>query len=204
MESEQHSLTTATSTLLLEGLKDPGNESIWKEYIGRYRPMLVRYASRVGIDREDAEDVAQQILVAFAEAYRRGKYGREKGRLRTWLFGFARIQVLNWRKRDAKREKRISSSSDETDLFERIASPDELEESWEQEWKDAVLAECLREARRTVEPRTFDAFRLFVCEGWSARRVSEHLAMSENAVFGAKRRVLHRIRDLLPQLEEHW
>ncbi len=204
MESGQLNLTTATSTLLLEGLKDPSNESVWKKYIERYRPTLLKYACRVGIDREDAEDVAQQTLAAFAEAFQQGKYDREKGRLRTWLFGIARNQILNWRKRRAKRERSISSPENETDFFERIASADQLEEFWEQEWKDAVLAECLREAQRTVEPRTFDAFRLFACEGWSAQRVGEHLEISENAVFGAKRRVLHRIRELLPQLEEHW
>ncbi len=41
-------LQTITSTSLLEGLKSPDNRSVWTTFDERYRPMIVRYAQRLG------------------------------------------------------------------------------------------------------------------------------------------------------------
>jgi DNA-directed RNA polymerase specialized sigma24 family protein len=58
--------------------------------------------------------------------------------------------------------------------------------------------------RREVTPQTFEAFQLFVSGEWPAERVAAHLGITANAVFGAMRRVLQRLRQLLPSLEEDW
>ncbi len=203
-ESAKVHLSTTTSTLLLEGLKNADNQVVWREYVDRYRPLIVRYGQRLGLKPEDAEDVAQQSLAAFVTAYQQGKYDRDKGRLRTWLFGIARNHILNWRRRQADREVQVGGRNDQTDFFAQLADDDHLARVWEEEWRDAILRQCLAELKSDVEPSTLEAFDLFACRGWTARRVSAQLGISENAVFGAKRRILRRIRELLPQMEEHW
>jgi len=91
-----------------------------------------------------------------------------------------------------------------TGFFESIQDEDRLAEVWEQEWQQAVLAQCLRDVSREVEPTTFHAFDRFARQGRPAREVAEELGISENAVFGAKRRVLRRIREMLPEMKEIW
>lgn len=196
--------TTITSTDLLDGLRDPGNRAIWQEYIDRYRPTLIRYAARLGIGEADAEDIAQQTLVSFCTAYQHGKYDREKGRLRVWLFGIARNQIANWRRRRRAREVQVAGEAEQTDFFHGVQDEKELEQLWEQEWRESVVQQCLAEVRREVEPKTFEAFELFAGKGLPAEEVGARLGMTANAVFGAKRRILRRVRELLPQMESIW
>ncbi len=194
-------LTAATSTFLLERLKDPADQAIWRSFIERYRPMIVRTARRAGLGQEDAQDAAQQALMAFFTAYQEGKYDREKGRLRHWLFGIARHWILNTFDKHRRKQVNVTGEADQTDYFARLPADDRLEQVWEQEWREATLAHCLGRVRNEFDPKTFQAFELFAREGWPAQKVAEHLDMTSNAVFIAKHRILKRVRDLLPEME---
>lgn len=72
-----------TNTALLEGLRETGNDAIWKVFCTRYRPVVIAVARRLGLNADEAEDATQEALLAFATAYRQGKYDRDKGRLRS-------------------------------------------------------------------------------------------------------------------------
>lgn len=195
-------LQTVTSTFLLEGLRQPGNDTVWAQFDQRYRPMIVSYARRLGLGEDDAQDAAQQTLIAFNTSYQDGKYEREKGRLRTWLFGIARNQILNARRRRQKREVQVVDASGETQFFNRVEDEGEMAELWEQEWREAVLRQCLEEIRREFDAKTLEAFELFAWKGKSAQEVGEKLDMSANAVFLVKHRVMKRIKALVPKMEE--
>jgi RNA polymerase sigma-70 factor (ECF subfamily) len=199
---------TVTSETLLAGLRDPGNESIWRGYVDRYRPSLVRWLQRVGLTLADAEDVAQEALLAFAQAYRDGKYDPGRGRLRSWLFGIAATVLANWRKRAHRRgrEAQIVDPTGGTGFFASLEDPrdSELSALWDAECRDSMLRACLEEVRQEVEPRTYEAFVLFAREGLAAHEVAARLGMREDAVYGVKRRVLQRIRELQPQIEAIW
>ena len=143
-----HSLTI-TSTDLLLGLRDPNNSSIWQQYVDRYRPLLLKYGRKLGLKDADAEDVAQLTLVTFCRAYQDGKYDRERGRLRVWLFAIARNQILNWHRR-REREVQVNSEPDRTDFFAAVGDENRLEQIWEEEWRGAVMKHCLDEIRREV------------------------------------------------------
>ena len=197
-------LATCTSTYLLEGLKNPDNQTVWRQYVERYRPLLVRHGRRLGLGADDAEDVAQHALLSFCKAYQGGKYDRDKGRLRDWLFGNVRNEIRNWRRQHQQREVQVASRPSQTDFFAQLGDEDRWEQVWEQEWRDAVMRQCLQEVRREVDPKTFEAFELFASRGWPAARVAEQLGLTANAVFIAKHRILRRIRELLPRMETVW
>ena len=206
MDCEKPSLTLSatTNTYLLNALKGPQNQTVWRLFVDRYRPLVFRYARKLGLPEDDAEDAAQQTIVAFSNAYRCGKYDREKGRLRHWLFGIARNEIRNAICNRRKREAQIRDRTGQTGFFENLGEDGRLEAMWDEEWRQAVLRQCLEEVRQAFEPRTIEAFELYAWKGWSAQRVAEQLDMSENAVFLAKHKVLKRIRELVPLMEEAW
>jgi len=192
-------LPTATSTHLLDGLKDQGNQIVWAQYVDRYRPMIVGYCGRLGIAAHDAEDVAQEALVAFAKRYREGDYDRARGRLRAWLFGIVHTEIARWRR--AVGRTAAQAAGGHTAALAGVPDQDRLAALWEEEWRAAVVRQCMALARAEVGEKTFAAFELFACESWPAKRVAEHLGTTEGAVFVAKHRVLRRIRELHPQLD---
>lgn len=202
--NDQASLSITTSHLL-DGLKDPHNQAVWQAYVGRYRPLVIQYGMRLGLSATDAEDAAQLSLIEFCSSYQADKYDRTRGRLRDWLFGIARNQVLNYRRRQVARGPMlISEGSSGTDFFNALPDEDSMAKAWDEEWRQAVMRQCLATVRAEVEPRTFEAFELFALQGLSAESVAAKLGITANAVFGAKRRILRRIRELLPSLQEEW
>ena len=201
---ESASLSMTTSHLL-DGLKDPANQAVWQAYVGRYRPLVIQYGIRLGLSATDAEDAAQLSLIEFCSSYQANKYDRSRGRLRDWLFGIARNQVLNYRRRHLHRGPMlIGDGSSGTDFFNALPDEESLTQVWEEEWRQAVLQQCLATVRAEVEPRTFEAFELFALKELPADEVAGRLGMTANAVFGAKRRILRRIREILPALQDEW
>ena len=197
---------TATSTHLLEGLRDPAAHSVWQSFANRYRPLLVGYARKsFGLSNEDAEDAAQVTLADFAEAYRKGQYERERGRLRKWLFGIATNRMRSLARANArKREVQVAGSSSSTAFLPAIPADDELEPAWEAEWRHAVIRQCVDEVRFQFDLKTVQAFELYVWKGQPAKDVAARLGITENAVYLARHHVLKRIRELLPRMEEIW
>ncbi len=196
-------MITATNTELLVGLQDPQNSGAWNQFFDRYQKLLISFGRRLGLNETDAEDAAQEALVAFAAAYREGKYDRTKGRLRTWLSGIATNKI-----RDVQRRRRstvqLPDSEEGQDPFQELPDQSTMDEVWDEEWKQSVLKACLQEVRQHVEPRTMQAFELFVFQDWPAERVAEHLKISVDSVFQAKTRILKRMRKVREYMEQNW
>lgn len=197
-------LRTITNTQLLDDLRNPGNETVWQQFVNRYMPMIVKYAVRAGLRSADADDAAQQTMIAFCTAYQQGKYDREKGRLRFWLYGIARNQIKSVFKRRAKQEVQVAEDTAQTDFFARQPDEADLEKVWEEEWREAVLRQCLEEVHREFDAKSIEAFELFAWKGLPAQEVAERLDMTPNAVFIVKSRILKRIRELVPDMEKIW
>ena len=189
MEFRRDHMLPATSTSLLAGLREPRNDRVWSEFCGRYRPVLERFARRLGLRTHDAQDVAQETLVAFVVAYRQGKYHPDRGRLRSWLLGIAKNKVRDLQRRGG-RELAIGGGQDTTSRISQLPDDRTLSHVWEEEWQRAVVGEVLKRVRREVEPTTMQAFELFALQGWPAAKVASHLGMTRNAVFLAKSHIL--------------
>ena len=97
-----------TTSVLLSELRDFGNQAAWDRLADRFREPVVAFARKMGLTPSQAEDAAQETLLAFAEAFRDGKYDPAKGRLNRWLFGIAFRQVLNAKRARGRAPKQTS------------------------------------------------------------------------------------------------
>lgn len=179
------------------------SQSSWHAFDARYRPLILAVGRKLGLQDADAEDAAQETLAAFVEAYRQGRYQREKGGLRDWLRGIARNKIRDVYRRRSHQEKLVADRTGVTSFWDQIEDK-HVKPIWEEEWRRAVLRQCLLEVRHRVSPRTFEAFELFALERQPAAQVAVHLGVSQDVVYQSKSRVLVRIRELLPEMEEVW
>lgn len=195
---------TKTSTVLLNGLREPGNEQAWREVVARYQPMLVAFVRRCGFNETDTLDVVQECLTAFLMAFRDGKYDPEKGRLRSWLKGIALNKVCDARRKLAHRGIQVVDDSQQTAFLNRIPDQRDLTEIFEQEWERSVLAECLRRVRLVFEPQTLQAFELVALKGFTPEMVAAQLGVSRSVVYLSKSRVLSRLRQVQQEIADTW
>jgi len=189
-----------TSTILGE-LRDHRNETAWPDFVERFREPIRRFAMSLGLPEQESEDVAQEALLAFAEAYRDGKYQRERGRLSSWLFGITYRHVLRGRRNRVRAPANVAGDTGGTDYWAALPDESTLAEQWDQQWQAAVLRQCLQRVRVEFEPTTVEAFELSVRDGRSAEEVATALNVPLKSVYNAKHRVLNRIRQLTEELE---
>jgi RNA polymerase sigma factor (sigma-70 family) len=193
---------TRTSTVLLEALRDSANAGVWQEFDARYRPLLLRVGRRLGLSPLDAEDAAQETIAAFLVEYRAGHYQRHSARLRDWLAGIMAHKVRDLQRRQFSGQKLLEQMARDAGTSKEADST--VQRVLEEEWKGAVLRQCLDEVRAGVSPQMYESFELLALKQWPARQVARHLGISEDLVYQNKRRVLKRVQELIPAMEEVW
>ena len=73
---------------------------------------------------------------------------------------------------------------------------------WEREWRANELRTGLQAVASEVEPKTFQAFQLFVLEEWPTEKVARFLGLSRQSVYQAKSRVIRKLRARLADSED--
>ncbi len=191
-----------TTSTLLEDLREVEDAPAWDVFVGRFRQPITRFAASTGLRPADAEDVAQETLLAFTQAFRAGRYDRAKGRLSKWLFGIAYRHVLRARRRIGRQERLVSSDTDGTTFFSGVPDEEAAATEWERRWDESALEHCLEQVRREIRPATYRAFELVVMAGCPAPEAAEALGVTVTTIYNAKHRVIKRLRELKEQVEE--
>jgi RNA polymerase sigma-70 factor, ECF subfamily len=194
---------TATTTQLLESLRDPANEAVWADLEQRYRPILRAIATRLGLPAEDAADMAQQTLLDVVSGYREGRYERDKGRLRTWIITIAHrraVDVLRERYRhaDQRAQRRGESALDSLPEVDAVAAV------WNEEEERSIVQEALRLllTSNRIADTSKRVFELVQLRGVPEAAAAEQCGVSTDQVYLIKHRMLNRLRELTAELQE--
>jgi RNA polymerase sigma factor (sigma-70 family) len=183
-----------TRRTLLVRLKDPGDEHAWPEFVSLYRPILVRYARARGLPITEAEDIAQQCLVAVVRRIASFEYDRQRGGFKRWLRTLVNNRVRNlWRDR---REVHAASA----DLRRPQTCERSPEEDWDRIWLQEHLNRCLQQVEQEVETKTYLAFRYSALEQWPVERICAELGVTRDQVYVSKSRVTRRLRELMKDM----
>jgi RNA polymerase sigma-70 factor, ECF subfamily len=194
--------TTAT---VLQRLRDFDNREAWDSFADRFRRPIVSFARGMGLATADAEDVAQETLIAFAEAYRQGRYDPSKGKLSRFLFGIAYRQALRARAARVP-AKDVNVAQAATTFWSKVPNGDEETSAggvWDTEWERSILDQCLDQVRSEFETPTFRAFELVVRDERPPAEAAQMLGLPLKSVYNAKHRILKRIRELREEYETH-
>jgi RNA polymerase sigma-70 factor, ECF subfamily len=192
-----------TTETVLQRLRDYDNREAWQSFADRFRRPVVSFAKSMGLAPADAEDVAQETLIAFAEAYRLGRYDPAKGKLSQFLFGIAYRQALRVRSARVP-AKGVNVAQAATTFWAKVPEDEQTASGvWDLEWERILLERCLDQARAEFEPQTFRAFELTVREERPPAEAAAALGVPLKSVYNAKHRVLKRLRELREDYETH-
>lgn len=186
-----------TTTQILTDLQQR-HPAAWEEFCRTFGPAVVAFGRQLGLRPEEAEDAAQETLMAFAQAVQAGRYDRQQGRLSAWLFGFARRIIM---KTQRLRARHLGVTTPPESLEHQCDDRD-LHLTWETQWKRVVLHRCLERVRQESDPQVFAAFVHYALQEQTAAAVAQRLGISRNAVYIAKCRILTRLRELESQLQD--
>jgi RNA polymerase sigma factor (sigma-70 family) len=190
-----------TSLTLVEKLREEHNDNAWKRYDVLYRPMLLKFAIRLGLDQNDAEEAAQRTSIAVYTALRQGQYDRSKGKFRTWLLGIARHVIADLYAERARQPAPITGQAGAANVLAVLRDPDSSSTAWEDEWHAHLLAVCLRRAEQQFSSRDIRVFEMLAVQGIPVGQVAQQNQMSHSAVYQVKHRVLKFIANLKGSLD---
>jgi len=190
---------THTTTRLLEGLFNPGDDAVWREFDQRYRPIIIGLARRLGLRDDEAADVAQDTLARFIKAYRANEYDRSRGRLRSWIIGIAKYRIADAQRARAQRQGWRGDS-----VIGALPDQRQLDTIWNAERRRAILRNALHHLRTTgkTSERTITAFELMAFHQRPPAAVADELGMTMDDVYQAKNRIAARLREIVQRLEK--
>ncbi len=159
-----------------------------------YRPLMVRHARRLGLNRSDAEEIAQQCLEVVVGRIR--DFQRRTS-FRAWLRRIVEFKVYRHLRRLA--QEPLSLRGDPEAIS--CASP---AEEWERHWTRTHLMFCVASVQDEFAPHTYRAFELYVLQSMPVDQITLALGMTRAQVYVAKARVMKRVRERYAQMLEKW
>jgi RNA polymerase sigma-70 factor (ECF subfamily) len=184
-----------THVSLLQEAKT-GDNRAWQRLADLYRPFLVGWAKRHAPEFHDAEDLAQDILLAVLRALPRFEHNGRRGAFRAWLRTVAVHCTHDFWSARQDQPRGTGDTGMLASLQELQDPTSRLAQSWDREHDEFVLNRLLDQIAAEFEPQTMQAFRRLALDGQPTATVTEELKMSPGAVYMAKSRVLQRLRQL--------
>jgi RNA polymerase sigma-70 factor (ECF subfamily) len=182
----------STLTTLLSRVRNPGDHQAWREFEARYRPLLVRFCRRRGLQLTDAEDVVQMVFAGLAQTLPGFAYDPQRGRFRDYLFRCMRNALFRWSQRPGRGDRGLDTDVAGAAPDPREAAPDEVA-LWEEEWLNHHYRLALHALRGTVGERSIAIFERLVA-GESVASVAQHFEASVDAVHKVAQRLRARMQ----------
>ncbi|MGH8782189.1 RNA polymerase sigma factor [Paraburkholderia sp.] len=186
--------------------REPERDSEIAAAVLRERGRLGRFIGRRVRDPGDAEDILQDVLYEFVEAYR---LPAPIEQVSAWLFRVARNRIVDrFRKRREQPVAELAPAAENDDGDESYRLDLELPASDagpEAAYARSVLLLALQEALDDLPPEQREVFVAHELEGRSFKELAAASGVSVNTLLGRKRyAVLHlraRLRDVYDELD---
>ena len=180
-----------TRPSLLLRIRDPKDSAAWQEFTGIYAPVVRAYAKRCGVPGQELDDVVQEVLWAVSQLIGQFEHHPVQRRFRPWLWSITHRRILKWR----AGLRRTPLQPEDSQILKSLTDEDaQLEQYWEQQWSQHVVARAIQIIRKDFAPRTFEVFRQCVILQKPPAQVAEALGMKISTVYTYKNRVLDRLR----------
>jgi RNA polymerase sigma-70 factor (ECF subfamily) len=183
----------STHPSLLEQLRQTGDQRAWERFARLYTPLLLKWARRLGLRRQDASDLVQEVFLVLIRKLPEFHYDRHKS-FRAWL----RTIVLNkWH--DIRRRRPVPVPCEDT-LLCQLLGTDSAEVFEKVEYEQYLVNRAMKIIQADFHPITWQAFQEHGVRGRPAAEVAAELGLSVGAVYSARFRVMDRMRQVLQGL----
>lgn len=188
-----------TNPTLLGRLKQtPADPEAWQQFLDRYRPRIVDWCRRWGLQPADAEDVTQTVMLRLSRTMQRFEY-KPPLRFRAWL----KTVVHNaWKDFMAAPRLRIDSGAEAQTSLYSLAARDDLSQMLVESWRQEIVDEAFHRVRLRVQDDTWRAFAMTQVEGLSVEEAAQRLNRSLTMVYKSRSNVIRMLREEVDLLED--
>ena len=192
-----------TNNSLLEQIRSLDNEMAWQSFYEIYWQPIVRYAMKLGLSYDEAQDVLQETMVDFIRVLPRFHYNRSRGRFRNYLLTIVHRKSMNALRLKGNTLAAMLPGGDvgrngspEPSTSWKSLHAESLSETELQQWKESVTESALDWLRHHpgIEPQTMVIFEAVAVEGKPVAEIAKAHGVTENNVYQIKNRMIRRLR----------
>ena len=182
-----------TRASLLSRLRDCQDQAGWREFFESYWRLIYSVARKSGLPDSQAQDVVQNTFIYLSRRMPNFRYDPARGSFKSWLRVVTRSRIHEFLRRERPAERRgveaLPGLGD--DLLESIpdSSGDALDELWQREWEENLVATALRRVRAKVSSQQLMIFRLAALGDLPVAQVARKLDVNIAQIYLARHRV---------------
>ena len=189
-----------TRPSLLLRVRDANDGDAWDEFAAIYRPVILRLAKIKGMQDADAEDLAQQVLLAVSHAVERWEPDASRGRFRTWLHTVANNAILNALTRRFRDRAAADESIDEL-LQQRPDRDGPDSDLLRTEYRREIFSRAAQQIRTEFTDETWNSFWLTAVDGVDVEVVAIQLGRTRGSIYASRSRVMKRMKQKVEELD---
>jgi RNA polymerase sigma-70 factor (ECF subfamily) len=160
----------------------------------RVRDRVHRWAKQVTKDQDDAEDVAQLVLLKL---HARIEKFEGRSRFSTWLYRVTRNLAFNRRQRERSRNELLEHHSLEL-VDDEQSSPSARDDDV------ARLAEIVQFVAAELPQRQREVYELADLRGFNSEEIAERLGITSSTARGLLMKARRRVRKRILESRPHW
>jgi RNA polymerase sigma-70 factor (ECF subfamily) len=189
-----------TRDSLIVQVQNPANRDAWEQFTAIYRPVVYRLARTRGLQDADADDLAQQVLLAVSRAIPDWKRTDAQSQFRHWLRRIAKNAILNALTRGPK-EPAVGGSGF-MNLLNGVPQPGDIETQIELEYQRQVYRQAAETVRSAVHEQTWRIFVMTIIEGNATESVAKQMRTTIGNVHAIRSRVMRRLQSVVKEIQE--
>ncbi len=168
---------------LLHLFKQQQHPSVFSELVRRHRPYIVTRCYGILKDKDDAQDVAQEVLIRL---FTRSETYHSNAPFMPWLNIIIRNRCVD------------HLNGDKQDLHQEISR--KIEETIEEEYDTDEVAKPTIEVLKELLEQVRGEEKLLIClkyrQGWSNKEIQQSLHLNENTVKSKIKRSCKKLQKL--------
>ncbi len=188
-----------TRPSLMLRVRDPADHEAWDQFSDLYRPVIRRMAMMKGMQDADADDLAQQVLLAIAGAIVRWDHDPDRAKFRTWLKRVTGNAILNAVTRGVPD---VGSGAEQIRQFleQRPADSGSDSDLLQIEYRREVFSKAAEQIRSEFTDDTWLSFWLTAVDSRDVDDVAAELGRTRGSVYASRSRVMKRLRQAVEEI----
>jgi RNA polymerase sigma factor (sigma-70 family) len=171
----------------------------WREFDAIYRPILLAYLNKRGLNDFEANDVVQDTFVKLLGKIQ--TYDRTKCRFQTWIFRVTHNTLVDHARRRASYKKALEGWAANV----LRATPEDsiaVEQEFQRLHREKILAHAFKLVRGRVSSRSWACFQQRVLNNRPASEIAGDLKIEPNAVYVYASRVMKLVAEFCEEFDE--